>query len=148
MRGWLDNGEPRCLGFGGIPVDDAIAREVLRVVQPAAVEAAIVASEHEARRQAEVVEALRRGLEAARYAAQRAQRQYDATDPENRLVAGGNSSNAGTWPYNAPKRSTPASPTTRLVSVRRSSRPRPGRSSRSWRRGSRRCGTISARMFA
>ena len=88
MRGWLDNGEPRCLTFGGIPVDDAIAREVLRVVQPAAVEAAIVASELEARQQDEVVEALRRDLEAARYAAQRAQRQYDATDPENRLVAG------------------------------------------------------------
>jgi hypothetical protein len=47
-----------------------------------------VASEQEARRQDEVVEALRRDLEAARYTAQRAQRQYDATDPENRLVAG------------------------------------------------------------
>jgi hypothetical protein len=34
------------------------------------------------------VAALQRDLEAARYAAQRAQRQYDATDPENRLVAG------------------------------------------------------------
>jgi len=88
MRGWLDNGEPRCLTFGGLSVDDAIAREVLRVVQPAAVEAAIVASEQEARHQDEVVEALRRDLEAARYAAQRAQRQYDAADPENRLVAG------------------------------------------------------------
>ncbi|MGA2384896.1 MAG: recombinase family protein [Bryobacteraceae bacterium] len=75
MRGWLDNGEPRCLTFGGLSVDDAIAREVLRVVQPAAVEAAIVASEQEARHQDEVVEALRRDLEAARYAAQRAQRQ-------------------------------------------------------------------------
>jgi hypothetical protein len=35
-----------------------------------------------------VLEALRRDLEAARYAARRAQRQYDGTDPENRLVAG------------------------------------------------------------
>lgn len=32
--------------------------------------------------------ALDRDLEAARYAAQRAQRQYDAADPENRLVTG------------------------------------------------------------
>lgn len=87
-RGWLDNGEPRCLAFGGLTVDDAIGHEVLRVVQPAAVEAAIVASEQAAHRQDEVVAALRRDLEAARYAAQRAQRQYDASDPENRLVTG------------------------------------------------------------
>ena len=32
-------------------------------------------------------EALRRDLEAARYSAQRAQKQYDHADPENRLVA-------------------------------------------------------------
>lgn len=31
---------------------------------------------------------LERDLEAARYAAQRAQRQYDASDPENRLITG------------------------------------------------------------
>ena len=50
-------------------------------------EAAILASEEEARKQDEVLEALGRDLEAARYAAQRAQKQYDAADPENRLVA-------------------------------------------------------------
>jgi len=86
-RGWLDNGEPRCIGFGGMPVDETLAQEVLRVAQPAAVEAAILASEEEARKQDEVLEALGRDLEAARYGAQRAQKQYDAADPENRLVA-------------------------------------------------------------
>ena len=86
-RGWLDNGEPRCMGFGGMPVDEALAQEVLRVVQPAAAEAAILASEEEARKQDEVLEALGRDREAARYAAQRAQKQYDAADAENRLVA-------------------------------------------------------------
>ena len=86
-RGWLDSGEPRCIGFGGMPVDETIAQEVLRVVQPAAVEAAVLASEEEARKQDEVLEAWGRDLEAARYAAQRAQKQYDAADPENRLVA-------------------------------------------------------------
>ncbi len=65
-----------------------LARELLRVIQPAAVEAAIVASEQEAHRQDEVAAAGRRDLEAVRYAVQRAQRQYDTTDPENRLVAG------------------------------------------------------------
>ncbi len=86
-RGWLDNGQARCIAFGGIPVDEAIAKQILRVVQPGAVEAAVLAGEEETRRQDEVLDALRRDLEAARYAAQRAQRQYDAADPENRLVA-------------------------------------------------------------
>lgn len=87
-RGWLDNGEERCIAFGGIPVDEAISKEVLQVVEPSAGEAAVLASEEEARPQDDVLEALRRDLEAARYAAQRAQRQYDAADPQNRLVTG------------------------------------------------------------
>jgi hypothetical protein len=87
-RGWLDNGEARCIAFGGIPVDETVGREILRAVQPAAVEAAVQASQEETRRQDEVLEALQRDLEAARYAAQRAQRQFDAADPENRLVTG------------------------------------------------------------
>jgi DNA invertase Pin-like site-specific DNA recombinase len=86
-RGWLDNGEARCIAFGGIPVDDAIGGEVLRVVQPGAREAAIVASRDEARKQDEVLKALERDLQAARYEAHRAWKQYDGVDPENRLVA-------------------------------------------------------------
>jgi hypothetical protein len=87
QRGALDNGEPRCIGFGGVPIDAAISRELLRVVQPAAVEAAVMASEDVARERDEVLAALQRDLEAARYSASRAQRQYDAVDPENRLIA-------------------------------------------------------------
>jgi DNA invertase Pin-like site-specific DNA recombinase len=86
-RGELDNGEPRCISFGGLLVDAAMSKEILRVVQPAAVDAAIVASEGAARQQDDVLAAWTRDLEAAHYAAQRAQKQYDATDPENRLVA-------------------------------------------------------------
>ena len=86
-RGWLDKGQPRCIAFGGARVDAAIAQAVLQVVQPAAIEAAILAREEETRKQDEVLAALQRDLQAARYAAQRAQKQYDAADPENRLVA-------------------------------------------------------------
>jgi hypothetical protein len=86
-RGALDNGDPRCISFGGLVVDAAMAKEVLRVVQPAAIEAAVVASEAASRQQDDVRQAWTRDLEAARYAARRAQKQYDATDPENRLVA-------------------------------------------------------------
>ena len=87
-RGWLDHGEPRCIAFGGIPVDDSISKQVLGVVQPVAVQAALVANVEQARQQDDAIAALRRDLEAARYAAKRAQKQYDVADPENRLVAG------------------------------------------------------------
>jgi hypothetical protein len=68
-------------------VDDAIAKEILRIVQPAAIDAAVVASDAAAHQQDDVLNAWTRDLEAARYAARRAQKQYDATDPDNRLVA-------------------------------------------------------------
>jgi hypothetical protein len=44
-RGFLDNGQPRCIAFGGLSIDEGIAREILRVMQPAAIEAAVTASE-------------------------------------------------------------------------------------------------------
>ena len=57
-------------------------------MQPAAVEAARAAEAQASARRDEAREAMVRDLEAARYAADRAFRQYDAADPENRLVAG------------------------------------------------------------
>jgi len=86
-RGYLDSGEPKCISFGGIPVDARVGEEVLRVVQPTAFEASVQASQDIASQQDAVLDALNRDLQAARYAAQRAQKQYDAADPENRLVA-------------------------------------------------------------
>lgn len=71
----------------GLKVDEAIAAEVLKVVQPGAVEAAMQAQQQELQHRDEVRAALMRDLEAARIAADRAFRQCDATDPQNRLVA-------------------------------------------------------------
>jgi Recombinase zinc beta ribbon domain len=85
-RGWLDNGEPRCIAFGGLQVDDAVADAILTVLSPGAVAAAIVAEKEASQRCDQVSEALQRDLEAARYAANRAFQQYDAADPANRLV--------------------------------------------------------------
>jgi DNA invertase Pin-like site-specific DNA recombinase len=87
-RGSLDNGEPRCIAFGGLRVDDAIEAAVLQVVRPGAIAAAVAAEAEAANRRDQVRDALARDLQAARYAADRALRQYDATDPANRLVAG------------------------------------------------------------
>lgn len=86
-RAELDTKEARCIAFSGAPVDAAVARELLRVVAPAAIEAAVLANQQEAQAHSEVIAALRRDLEAASYRVLRAQRQYEAIDPENRLVA-------------------------------------------------------------
>jgi DNA invertase Pin-like site-specific DNA recombinase len=88
VRGRLDQGEPSCIAFGGLRVDDVVEAALLAVVQPAAIEAARQAEAQAATRRDDAREALLRDLEAARYAADRAFRQYDAADPENRLVAG------------------------------------------------------------
>ena len=87
-RGALDQGEAKCISFGGTAVDEAIAREVLRVLEPAAVEAAAQAAWQKTEKEDEVLRLLSLELQAARYEAERAQRQYDLADPENRLVAG------------------------------------------------------------
>src|ERR1700745_1380282 len=86
-RGWMDNGEPRCIAFGGLRVDDAIEEELLRVVEPGAIAVAAEAEAQATSRREPVRAALVRDLEATRYSADRVFRQYDAADPENRLVA-------------------------------------------------------------
>jgi DNA invertase Pin-like site-specific DNA recombinase len=86
-RGWMDNAEPRCIAFGGLRVDDAIEDALLAVVGPGAISAATAAEREAGQRRDQVRDALTRDLEAARYAADRAFRQYDAIDPANRLVA-------------------------------------------------------------
>jgi DNA invertase Pin-like site-specific DNA recombinase len=87
QRGSAENGEPRCIAFGGLRVDDAIEAALLQIVGPGAIAAAAAAEVEAATRRDQVREALLRDLEAARYAANRAFRQYDAADPANRLVA-------------------------------------------------------------
>ena len=86
-RGLLDNGEPRCIAFGGLRVDDAIEQALIPVIEPGAITAAVEAETQAAGRRDQVRDALTRDLEAARYAVDRAVRQYDAADPQNRLVA-------------------------------------------------------------
>ena len=87
-RGHLDCGEPKCIQIGGTNVDEAVSREAVRVLQPGAREAARQLADDQSHRTDDVLAVVQREWEAARYAADRAQRQYDATDPENRLVAG------------------------------------------------------------
>jgi Recombinase/Resolvase, N terminal domain len=86
-RSALDNGEPPCITFAGLGLDEAISHEIMAVLEPAAIDAAALAAEQETVQQEEIISVLKRELEAARYSARRAEKQYEATDPDNRLVA-------------------------------------------------------------
>jgi Resolvase, N terminal domain/Recombinase/Recombinase zinc beta ribbon domain len=83
----LHHGEPRCLSFGGLWVDEAVASEVLRAIEGNAVEAAVVASEQMEQQRQELRKSLELELEQARYEARLAARRYESVDPEQRLVA-------------------------------------------------------------
>jgi hypothetical protein len=86
VRARLDNGEPNCIAFAGTTLDAAVGHEVLRVIEPGAIEAATLAARQVTEEQDRVVQALERDLQAARYRAQRAFQQFDSVDPGNRLV--------------------------------------------------------------
>lgn len=84
----LNHGGDRCISFGSLRIDQAVGAEVLRLLKPLGVEAALSAI---AARTAEAGEKQRQielALKQARYEANLARRQYDAVDPDNRLVAG------------------------------------------------------------
>ena len=77
-----------CIGFGGMRVDRHIAQEVLDRLQPLGIEAALVAMEAQTERQSDKRQQIENAIRQAQHEAARARRQYDAVDPDNRLVAG------------------------------------------------------------
>lgn len=68
-------------------VDELVARQVLQVLEPAAVELALEAETRIQREQDRLEQHWQQELERSQYKTQRARRQYDAVEPENRLVA-------------------------------------------------------------
>jgi DNA invertase Pin-like site-specific DNA recombinase len=80
-------GSGLCIGIGGVRVDRALALQILDAVSDRAVEAAIFASDQVERSTKEVVAAVERELEGARYEASLAARRYDLVDPAKRHVA-------------------------------------------------------------
>ena len=76
-----------CISLGSLRVDETVANEVLHDLRPVGLQAALCAIEqranddHTRKRQLELT------LEQACFEAARAQRQFDAVDPDNRLVA-------------------------------------------------------------
>jgi DNA invertase Pin-like site-specific DNA recombinase len=82
-----ERGSASCFSMGSLKVDQMVTEQVLEAIAPAGIEAAIQASQFSAQADQEKRTALRLALDKAQYEVQRARRQYDLVDPENRLVA-------------------------------------------------------------
>lgn len=83
----INHGEAMCISVGGLKPDQALAQEILRVVEPFALESSLLAAQTTTQQHNERQQALQLELEQANYEAQLAARRYETVDPHNRLVA-------------------------------------------------------------
>jgi hypothetical protein len=87
LRGTMDYAEPRCQSLAGGALDELVAGQVLRALEPASLELSLRAVADAERERARLARHWEQRLERARHDAERAARQYHAAEPENRLVA-------------------------------------------------------------
>jgi len=86
QRGALDYAEPRCQSLAGGALDELVAGQVLRALEPAALELSLRAVADAERERARLARHWEQRRERARHDAERAARQYHVAEPENRLV--------------------------------------------------------------
>lgn len=77
----------KCISFSAWRVDSAVAEELLRVIAPVGLDAALRAIDAADKSGDEVLRQSALALQQAQFEARHAQRQYEAVDPDNRLVA-------------------------------------------------------------
>jgi DNA invertase Pin-like site-specific DNA recombinase len=82
-----DYGGGQCQQLAGSCVDGYVTGLLLDALAPAALEVSLAAAEQAEAQRAQVDQIWRQRLERADFAADRARRQYQLTEPENRLVA-------------------------------------------------------------
>jgi DNA invertase Pin-like site-specific DNA recombinase len=80
-------GEPRCQQMAARFLDDHVVAQLLSALAPAALELSVTAAAQVETRRAEAGRIWRQRLERAGFACDRARRQYQLAEPENRLVA-------------------------------------------------------------
>jgi DNA invertase Pin-like site-specific DNA recombinase len=83
----LDYGAARCQNLVGQPLEELVAQQILRAVAPASLELSLAAIEQCEHQRAESDRLWQLRLERAQQDVDRAFRQYDAVEPENRLAA-------------------------------------------------------------
>ena len=76
----------KCISFGSLRVDQAVSGDVLAALRPIGVQAALHAIKQRVSDDQTKRQQLELALEQARFETTRAQRQFDAVDPGNRLV--------------------------------------------------------------
>ncbi|MCG8649166.1 MAG: recombinase family protein [Pirellulales bacterium] len=79
--------KPSCQYLSGRRIDAAVVEEFFRVLQPAEIDALQRLTAKQIEHHHELVSHLEQEVQRLEYAAQRAQRQYNCVDPENRLIA-------------------------------------------------------------
>ncbi|MCP4259377.1 MAG: recombinase family protein, partial [Planctomycetes bacterium] len=79
--------EKTCISFGGYRVDRVVTKELFKVLSPLGLEASLKAIEKLNDKSGSIRRQRELELEEACYEALRAKRQYNAVDPDNRLVA-------------------------------------------------------------
>ena len=82
----MEYAEPLCPSLAGRVLDELVAAQILAALEPAALELSLAAADEIQQERARLHRNWQQQLERARYQAERAQRQYDAVEPENRLV--------------------------------------------------------------
>jgi hypothetical protein len=91
LRYTCHSNAPTCVqtrrSITGRILDHLVAAQVLAALQPGALELSLAAADDVLRERQRLDENWRQRLERARYQSQRAERQYRAVEPENRLVA-------------------------------------------------------------
>lgn len=78
---------PMCQSVSGVALDELVAEKILAALQPASLELSLSAADDLQQERRRLEEIWQQQLERARYDAERAERQYQAVEPENRLVA-------------------------------------------------------------
>jgi DNA invertase Pin-like site-specific DNA recombinase len=81
-----DYGAPHCQQVPAPPLDAFVSRHVLAALEPAALELSLTATERLEHERSELLALWQQRRERAAYEAERARRQYDAVEPEHRLV--------------------------------------------------------------
>lgn len=85
--GAVDFRSDRCQSLSGKRLDELVADKALSVLQPAALEISLLAASDIDKRQRQLDDHWKQRLERAYIEADRARRQYQLVEPENRLVA-------------------------------------------------------------
>src|SRR5438045_5371738 len=82
-----DSGEPKCQHLAGPCLDAFVSQQVLAALEPAALELSLTVTSRVEQERAELDRVFQHRRERAAYEAERAARQYQAVEPEHRLVA-------------------------------------------------------------